>query len=74
MSRFHNLLEDEIQQTEIRALDHDRAGRSDLAEWWRRRGADLRSYLEGARLHQSAPSPGQPLLTRRQSPAGRRSG
>jgi len=74
MNPFHDLLDDEIRETELRAQAHDRAGASDLADWWRRRGDDLRSYLDGARLRQSTPSPGQPLVTRQPSPAPRRTG
>ncbi len=74
MNRFHDLLADELRETAHRAAAHDRAGASDLADWWRRRGEDLRSYLEGVRLEQSAPSPGQPVLTRPPSPALRRTG
>ena len=74
MNRFHDLLTDEIRETELRARAHDRAGAAELADWWRRRGADLRSYLEAARLRQATPSPGQPLVTRQPSPALRRTG
>jgi hypothetical protein len=74
MDRFHDLLAEEIRETEQRARAHDRAGTSDLADWWRRRGEDLRSYLEGARLQQAAPSPGQRPVTRPPSPALRRTG
>ncbi len=74
MNRFHDLLADEICEAELRAQALDRAGTSDLADWWRRRGEDLRSYLEAARLQQSEPSPGQSLVRRPTSSALQRTG
>jgi hypothetical protein len=58
MSRFHDLLAAEIHEAEHRARTHDRSGAHDLADWWRSRAADLRTYLEGARLRQTTTSPG----------------
>ena len=74
MNRFHELLSEEISETARRAEAHDRAGASDLADWWRRRGEDLRSYLEASRLAQAEPSPGQRPVTRQLSPALQRTG
>ena len=47
MNRFHDLLADEICEAELRAQALDRAGTSDLADWWRRRGEA--SVLPGGR-------------------------
>ena len=74
MSPFHDLLADEIRESARRADEHERAGAFDLAEWWCSRGEDLRSYLEGTRLRQSVPSPGQDLVRPPLSPALPRSG
>jgi len=65
MTRFHDLLAAEIHEAERRARAHDRAGASDLADWWRGRGQDLRTYLEGARLRHAELSPGLEPVTPR---------
>ena len=69
MTRFHDLLATEIREAEHRADAHDAAGAHDLADWWRGRGADLRQYLEGARLRQTTPSPGVVPLNPRREPS-----
>ncbi len=65
MKRFHDLLADEICEAELRAKALDRAGKPELADWWRGRAASLRRYLEHARLEQVGPSPGLSLVRRR---------
>ena len=66
-TRFRRLLVDEIAEAERKARSHDRRGATDLADWWRRRGDDLRLYLEGTRLQQTGPSPGWVPVTARRT-------
>jgi hypothetical protein len=35
MNRFRELLAEEIRETAHRAAAHERAGATDLADWWR---------------------------------------
>ncbi|RYP81604.1 hypothetical protein EKO23_23265 [Nocardioides guangzhouensis] len=65
MTRFHDLLATEIRDAARRAHAHELAGAHDLADWWRGRGQDLSSYLDGVRLRQTVPSPGQSPIRRR---------
>jgi hypothetical protein len=73
MNRFRELLAEEIRETAHRAAAHERAGATDLADWWRQRGRDLCDYLEATSLALSAPSPGQRVIPR-PSPALPRTG
>lgn len=64
-TRFLDLLEEEISRAEQTATAHEGRGAADLAGWWRDRAADLRDYLDGARLRQTEPSPGLARVTPR---------
>ena len=64
-TKFLDLLAEEITVAERTATAHEQRGASDLADWWRSRGTDLRVYLDGARLRQTEPSPGLARITPR---------
>jgi hypothetical protein len=73
-TRFLDLLEEEIKRAEETAIVHDQQGSTHLADWWRARGADLRVYLDGARLRQAEPSPGLARAIRPPRQVPRRTG
>ncbi|MDZ5622439.1 hypothetical protein SFC88_16465 [Nocardioides sp. HM23] len=55
---FLALLSEQIEVAESAAGANDYLGKSELADWWRGRAADLRRYLEYSRLEQIGRSPG----------------
>jgi hypothetical protein len=54
---FRQFLAEEIEIAALAVDQYERYGRTDIADWWRRRVRDLRAYRD-ERLVQARPAPG----------------